>query len=98
MVDGVDAYFEYGFNTNFNKVPGRRPDGSVDYWSIHSVELVEEGQIIATYIEPVDGSNGVTVKGKLLNAKKGRPLPPLSGKGFEAESAGTEQISVGCVS
>lgn len=83
VVNGVDAYFEYNFDTNFSKVPSRREDGTVDYWSIHTVELVEEGQIIATYHEPVDGSNGMTVKGKLLVAKRGRPLPPLTGKGFE---------------
>lgn len=82
-VNGVDAYFEFNFDTNFNKVPTCRPDGTVDYWSIHSVELVEEGQVIATYEEPVAGSNGMTVKGKLLIAKRGRPLPPLTGKGFE---------------
>ena len=82
-VNGVDAYFDFNFDTNFNKVPSRREDGTVDYWSIHSVELVEEGQVIATYHDPVDGSNGMTVKGKLLIAKRGRPLPPLTGKGFE---------------
>ncbi len=81
-VNGVDAYFDFNFDTNFNKVPSRREDGTVDYWSIHSIELVEEGQVIATYNEPVDGSNGMTVKGKLLIAKRGRPLPPLTGKGF----------------
>jgi len=82
-VNGVDAYFDFNFDSNFNKVPSRREDGTVDYWSIHSVELVEEGQVIATYYDPVDGSNGMTVKGKLLVAKRGRPLPPLTGKGFE---------------
>jgi len=82
-VNGVDAYFDFNFDTNFNKVPSCREDGTVDYWSIHSVELVEEGQVIATYHDPVDGSNGMTVKGKLLIAKRGRPLPPLTGKGFE---------------
>lgn len=82
-VNGVDAYFDFNFDTNFNKVPSRREDGTVDYWSIHSVELVEEGQVIATYHDPVDGSNGMTVKGKLLIAKRGRPLPPLTGKGFD---------------
>ncbi len=81
--NGVDAYFDFNFDTNFNKVPSRREDGTVDYWSIHTVELVEEGQVIATYNEPVDGSNGMTVKGKLLIAKRGRPLPPLTGKGFD---------------
>ena len=81
--NGVDGYFDFNFDSNFNKVPTRREDGTVDYWSIHSIELVEEGQVIATYHEPVDGSNGMTVKGKLLIAKRGRPLPQLTGKGFE---------------
>lgn len=83
VVDGVDAYFEYHFDTNLNKVPTHREDGSVDYWSIHSVELVEKGQVVATYHEPIMGSNGMNVKGKMLFAKKARPLPPLAGKGFE---------------
>lgn len=82
VVNGVDAYYEYSFDTNFNKKPSHREDGSVDYWSIHSFELVEEGQVIATYTPPVEGSNGMTVKGKLLSAKKARSLPPLTGKGF----------------
>ena len=83
VVDGVDAYFEFHFDDNLNKTPSHREDGSVDYWSIHSVELVEEGQLIATYHEPIMGVNGMNVKGKMLFAKKGRPLPPLTGKGFE---------------
>lgn len=82
VVNGVDAYFDYNFDTNFNKVPRLREDGTVDYWSIHTVELVEEGQVIAEYHEPVEGSNGMTVKGKLLVAKRGKPLPQLAGKGF----------------
>lgn len=83
VIHGVDAYFDFHFDTDLNKVPTHRIDGSVDYWSIHSVELVEEGQPIATYHEPVMGVNGMNVKGKMLFAKKGRPLPPLTGKGFE---------------
>lgn len=80
--NGVDAYYDFNFDVNFNKVPSLREDGTVDYWSIHTIELVEEGQLLATYHEPVDGTNGMTVKGKLLTAKRGRPLPQLTGKGF----------------
>ncbi len=83
VVDGKDAFFEYNFDINFNHKPTIRPDGSVDYWSIHAVELVEEGQVIAIYHEPVPGENGATVKGKVKLAKRGKPLPPLTGKGFE---------------
>ena len=82
VINGVDAYFDYHFRTDFNQKPSTRGDGSVDYWSIHTIEMVEEGQVIATYHEPVDGQNGMTVTGKQVTAKKGRPLPPLTGKGF----------------
>ena len=68
VVDGVDAYFDFHFDTDFNKAPSHREDGSVDYWSIHSVEMVEEGQLLATYHEPIMGSNGMNVKGKMLFA------------------------------
>lgn len=80
---GRDGYFDYKFDTQFNKKPTYRADGSVDYWSIHAIEMVEEGQVIAEYVEPIDGSNGMSVKGKLITAKRGRPLPPITGKGFE---------------
>lgn len=93
VVDGVDAYFEFHFNTELNKKPTHREDGSVDYWSIHSIEMVKEGQTIATYHEPVTGSNGMNVKGKLLTAKKGRPLPPLTGKGFERSPDNMNYVS-----
>lgn len=82
-VDGKDGYFTYNFDLNLNNKPTVREDGSVDYWSIHAVETVEEGQVIATYTEPIDGHHGMSVTGKLVMAKRGRPLPPLTGKGFE---------------
>lgn len=81
-VDGKDGFFEYNFNMNLNKKPAIRADGSVDYWSIHTVEMVEAGQVIAVYKEPVDGVDGKTVTGKPVLARRGRPQPPLSGKGF----------------
>ncbi|SFG15279.1 hypothetical protein SAMN04487761_10617 [Lachnospiraceae bacterium C7] len=82
-VDGVDGYFEFNFNSEFSRKPTVRPDGSVDYWSVHLVEIVEEGQVIAIYHEPIPGKDGMSVRGKLKKGKRGRPLPPLKGKGFD---------------
>ena len=82
MEAGVDGFFKFTFNVDFNTKPAIRSDGTVDYWSIHAVEIVEEGQVIATYTEPKPGKNGMTVTGKQLIAKRGRPLPPLTGRGF----------------
>lgn len=81
--DGKDGYYEFHFDTNLNNRPLAREDGSVDYWTIHAVEIVEEGQVIAIYHEPILGKNGMTVTGKPINAKRGRPQPPLTGKGFD---------------
>lgn len=81
-VDGRDGFFQYNFNMDLNKKPVVREDGSVDYWNIHSIEMVEEGQVIATYHEPVEGQDGKTVTGKPRAARRGRPQPPLTGKGF----------------
>ena len=61
-VDGVDAYFDFKFDVEFNKKPTLREDGTVDYWNIHAIETVEAGQVIAVYNEPVDGSNGMNIK------------------------------------
>lgn len=92
-VDGKDGYYDYYFNVDFNKKPTVRPDGSVDYWSIHTVEMVEKDQLIATYHEPIAGSNGFTVKGRPLTGKRGRPLPPLSGQGFSRSADGQSYTS-----
>ena len=54
----------------------------MDYWSINTVEMVEEGQLLVTYHEPFTGENGMSVKGKVRIAKRGRPMIPLRGKGF----------------
>lgn len=87
-VDGVDAFYQFNFNLETNGKPLIRPDGTVDYWSIHAIEVVEAGQVIAVYTEPTQGSDGMTVTGKKKIGKRGRPLPPLTGRGFERSEDG----------
>ena len=82
QVDGVDGFFEFFFNTDFSHKPKVRDDGTVDYWDIHVVEMVHEGQVIACYHEPTLGVNGMAVNNKTKIAKRGRTLPPLTGRGF----------------
>lgn len=82
-IDGIDGYYDYNFNANFDRKPKILPDGSVDYWSVHSIEAVVAGQIIAVYHPAVEGKDGVTIKGKPLTAKHGREQMPIKGKGFE---------------
>lgn len=82
-VDGVDGHYDYNFNANLDRKPKMLPDGSVDYWSVHSIEAVVAGQVIAIYHPAIEGRDGITVKGKILTAKHGREQMPIKGKGFE---------------
>ena len=92
-VDGVDGYFEYKFSTSFDNKPKVRPDGSVDYWSVHTIESVVAGQEIAIYHPPVEGEDGFNVKGKPIQAKKGRDQMPINGKGFEVQPDGVTYVA-----
>lgn len=82
-VDGADGYFDFYFDSDLNHRPTVKSDGSVDYWSVHSVEVVKKGQTIANYCEPVAGEDGIDVFGRVIAAKKGKGLPPLVGRGFD---------------
>lgn len=83
--DGTDGYYEYNFNARPDKKPTILPDGSVDYWTVHSIESVSEGQIIAVYHPAVQGEDGITVKGTTVTGKRGKELALLKGKGFHRE-------------
>ena len=87
-IEGQDGYYEFNFDYNLNRHPKVREDGSVDYWSIHSIEVVKKGQVIARYIKPVEGRCGKDVHGREIPAKRGRELPPLVGRGFEKMADG----------
>ena len=92
-VNGTNGRFDYHFNTNLNSKPVVREDGSVDYWNLHTVEMVQEGQVIAVYVPPQEAVNGVNVMGKPLIAVKGKPLAPLHGKGFHCEEDGCTYVA-----
>ena len=81
-VDGVDARFDFCFDTNLTSKPTIREDGTADYWSIHLVELVKKRQIVAKYYNSIEGKDGMTTKGNIIRCKKGRELPQIMGHGF----------------
>ncbi len=80
---GTPGFFEYHFDTNFNRKPTIRPDGTADYMTIKTIETVQEGDVIATYHPAVQGSRGMSVRGQILEPKPVRDLPPLIGRGFD---------------
>lgn len=81
-IDGIDGYYEYKFNYNKENKPQMKPDGSVDYWSVNSICTVRADDVIAVYHPPVQGTDGMNVRGVTILAKRGKDQAMLKGKGF----------------
>lgn len=82
-IHGVDGYYEYMFNRRVDNKPQIREDGTVDYWSVNNIESVDAGKVIAVYHPPVQGKDGMGVRGNVVFAKRGKEQPMLKGKGFD---------------
>ena len=81
-VEGQDGFYEYKVNMNLEKKPKILPDGSVDYWSMYSVQSVQKDQVIAIYHPAVKGTDGIGVSGKPIAARVAREQGTLRGTGF----------------
>ena len=62
-VNAENGRYELHFNPAVDGKPKVNEDGSIDYWSIRTVEMVKEGQAIATYYPPTEAVNGMNVSG-----------------------------------
>ena len=71
-IHGVDGYYEYMFNRRVDNKPQIREDGTVDYWSVNNIESVDAGKVIAVYHPPVQGKDGMGVRGNVVFAKRGK--------------------------
>ena len=89
-VEGENGYYEYHFSQEFSKKPTIRPDGSADFLSIKLIEVVHEGDLIATYHPAVQGEMGTSVRGADVKPKMVRDMPPLAGRGFHRDDNGVD--------
>lgn len=79
---GKDGEYEYFFNTDTERKPKVLEDGSVDYQNINWFEMVKQGQKLAVYHPAQEGTDGYTVRGEVLKARKGAEKRILMGQGF----------------
>ncbi len=88
--DGRDGFYEY----HFDPCPPTKPiilsDGSVDYNVLGKMELVTEGQHLATYHPSLPSADGWDVLGNTIEAYVGKELPPLQCKRCEPDESGSE--------
>ncbi|MCR5467670.1 MAG: FapA family protein [Lachnospiraceae bacterium] len=82
-VDGADGYYRFFFESDVAKNEAMPDsDGNINYDEYKNLEIVNKGEIVAEYVSAVQGTNGYTVKGRLLQCKRGKELPPLKGIGI----------------
>lgn len=94
-INGADGTYTLLFdaekqNTNFNE----NSDGIVDFYDLNIVENVSKGQILAQITLPTEGVPGISVKGRNLLQKQGKPVPSISGKNTELSEDGTAIIAL----
>lgn len=80
-IEGKNGYYEYFVDVSEEKrKPRIREDGSVDYQSMNAVISVKEGDKLALYHPPVEGTPGTSVTGGELSVAPVKELPAIQGK------------------
>jgi uncharacterized protein (DUF342 family) len=88
-VNGRNAYIEYKFETNPNKMHLRENrTGKVDFKNIQLIQNVIENQPVAVKVPAEEGKKGRTVKGEFLPAKDGADISLPLGKNVHADKDG----------
>ncbi len=79
-LNGTDGKIEYFVNKELTLKPEELLDGNVDHKNLNFVQSVKKGDILAKTIPPTSGEDGITVTGKNIKAKPGKPVRLLAGK------------------
>lgn len=92
--NGKDGTATFKFETDKSILrPKEREDGTVDFHDLGIVENVKRGQVLCVITPPTEGTPGMTVKGKEISQRKGKPVPPYAGKNTELNADGTAILS-----
>lgn len=72
-VAGVDARIEYMFETDLERKPTLREDGSVDYFHMTVINQCRKGDVLAQIIPEQQGVDGHDIYGKSIKPKAAHP-------------------------
>lgn len=92
--NGQDAKVVYSFETS-RKIRIKEMDGGrVDFKDINTINNVVEGQVLAKLIPLERGSSGLTITGKVLPAKDGKPKELVVGNNVKLSDDRKQAIAV----
>ncbi len=78
--NGKNGEVKFHFNTTVSNTPTLLEDGSINYRELNLIQTVQKGQILCTLEPAIMGSNGMTVKGRVLIGVNGKPAVLPRGK------------------
>lgn len=89
---GSDAHFDFKKSTqDMKKKPLILENGTADYKNSLNLATITEGELLAEYIPPTDGSEGMDICGNTLpSLGKGKDILPLRGRGIIPDSTNTK--------
>jgi uncharacterized protein (DUF342 family) len=85
--DGEDGRIEYLYKaqtpeeTQAAQAPEEKEDGSIDYRAAHHIDNIAKGTLLARKIPATKGIPGMTVTGRAIEAKDGKEIEVVAGKG-----------------
>lgn len=93
-IDGEDGSATFLIRTKKSGVELKIDEkGNVDYHDLNIVENVKRGQTLCQISLPTEGTPGISVQGKVLPQKKGKPVPSYLGRNTELNEDGTAILS-----
>lgn len=92
-VQGKDARIRYFFQTNQNRKPKHKEDGSVDYHDLDTINRVEAGQCLAKLEREVPGTEGTNIYGEKIQPRPAKTKRLSFSNNMELSEDGTELYS-----
>jgi len=93
-VDGTDGELIFHIETEKKELkPKVGEDGRADYYDLGIVENVTRGQALCTIVPPTEGSPGMSVLGRVIFQRVGRPAQPPLGRNTELSPDGKSVIA-----
>ncbi len=91
--NGQDGEIKYLVDIHREAKPKMLEDGSVDFKDIDAFVTVKAGDILAEKINPTEGTDGLTVTGKMIKAKPGKLANFKFGKNVRVSEDGMQIIA-----
>jgi len=75
-INGKDAYIQYNFETDQTKIKLKEgANGKVNFKELNIIQNVVKDQPLAKKMPPENGTDGLTVTGRILPARAGNDIP-----------------------